>query len=386
MMFFALVFLASAPVSERLDLLKGKLGIITVTCLVWLVALLGLTYTPYLELGLIDLSLKLPIVVFPIMILSLKQDELKQSRYAAYGMVFGVGAVAILCIGIAAYKYLSTGEILFFYRDLVSPLRMMHPGYLSMYTVFALFLIGVWFYKKWSGSSLLPRVVVIFLGLLFILFLILLSSRMQILISFFLTNAFLLSFLLFKRRFRALLGLILLNSAFAFTISQFEFVQMRFYYLRNPEFSYDQEAKWNGTQMRLAIWTITLEVIQEDPWLGVGTGSAQPVLQEKYTEKGFNLAKEMKYNNHNQYLQQWMTNGIFGLFSWLLLLLLYLMLAIRSKNWVLLFLSGQIILSALTESVFQTQSGVVFIAFWFPLLLVASNSMISAIGRRASEG
>jgi len=72
-------------------------------------------------------------------------------------------------------------------------------------------------------------------------------------------------------------------------------------------------------------------------------------------------------NFHNQYLQSWAQVGIVGF-----LLLLYAVIGpLFTKNQHPLFLIfiGLTLVGLLTESMFERQSGVLFFAFMYPLLL-----------------
>ena len=72
-------------------------------------------------------------------------------------------------------------------------------------------------------------------------------------------------------------------------------------------------------------------------------------------------------NFHNQYLQSWAQVGIFGF----LLLLFAIVGPLFTKNQHPLFLMfiGLTSVGLLTESMFERQSGVLFFAFMYPLLL-----------------
>lgn len=375
MIFLGLVWLLQFPILDSIKVLRREALLLIISVTVFLVALAGVTYSDFPQAAWSEIQLKLPLLVLPIIFISLKDREIDW-KPAAYGQVVGVSVAGLICIGNALMHYFKTGEHHFFYRDLVDPLWM-HPGYLSMYTLLSIFILGRIIYRN---RKVFPQVLFIAIPLLIFMmvFMFLLAGRMQLLIAVILGNLYLLTFFILKRRIVAVVLMMLLNGLIVFGLSQLEFVAMRFYYLRNPDFSYSQEGKWNGTQMRLAIWTITLDEIRERPLLGSGTGSAQPVLQKAYKERNFALAQEQQYNNHNQYLQQWMTNGIAGLISYLLLIGGYFFLSIRRRHWLQLFVVCQLALSSLTESVLQTQSGVVYVAFWLPLLFIAASEATSS--------
>jgi O-antigen ligase len=374
MLFLIFVWLLQFPPRDILNSLRKEALLLIISTAIFFVSLAGMMYTDYFGLGWNEVLLKLPLLILPVLFISLKHKRIDW-KPAAYGQIVGVSVAGVICIGNALLTFLQTGQSQFFYKELVEPLWI-HPGYLSMYVLLSIFLLGRLVYRNRKAFSQINFIAVPLL--IFLLgFMFLLAGRMQILIGVILGNLYLITFFVVKRRIAAVVLMMMLNGLMVFGLSQLDFVAMRFYYLRNPEFSFDQEGKWNGTQMRLAIWTITLEEIRKEPVLGSGTGSAQPVLQKAYQEKNFALAEAQQYNNHNQYLQQWMTNGISGLLSFLLLIGGYFFQSIRRRHWLQLFVVSQIALSSLTESVLQTQSGVVYLAFWLPLLLIATNEVTS---------
>ncbi|MFN7604055.1 MAG: O-antigen ligase family protein [Bacteroidota bacterium] len=114
--------------------------------------------------------------------------------------------------------------------------------------------------------------------------------------------------------------------------------------------------------MRRAIWVCAIDVIKNDLWLGVGTGDGQDALQESYLNRNFVLAgKYNRFNAHNQYLQVAINFGLIGLLSWLgvLIWLLYH----QRRNWLLLTLITIFLFSMLTESMLETNKGVLTFSF-----------------------
>ncbi|MCX6285173.1 MAG: O-antigen ligase family protein [Bacteroidetes bacterium] len=119
-----------------------------------------------------------------------------------------------------------------------------------------------------------------------------------------------------------------------------------------------------STSDRLDIWKVSLDIIKSNLWIGVGTGDVKDVLIGKYKENKIKEALEFKLNAHNQYLQTFMTLGIPGITALLLMLVLPMISAFR-KRYLLYFVF--ILLFAaniLVESMFETQAGVVWYAFF----------------------
>jgi O-antigen ligase len=124
-----------------------------------------------------------------------------------------------------------------------------------------------------------------------------------------------------------------------------------------------------GTTGRLLIWENSLEIIRNNFLFGVGTGDVKDFLLEKYEENKFTYYQNKEFNAHNQYLQTFISLGLFGFIVLLLTLMLPLAYAIKNKQFIYLFFLIIFSLNLLVESMFETQAGVVFYAFFNSFLL-----------------
>lgn len=118
---------------------------------------------------------------------------------------------------------------------------------------------------------------------------------------------------------------------------------------------------------RFYIWEHAMEVIEESPWFGSGTGNANDKLRVAYQksdaqfwdgEKLYYL-RNIGYNYHNQFLQSWAQNGIIALLClFAMLFLLWRNATIPSR-----ILALTLLFSMLTESILERQAGVFFTSF-----------------------
>jgi O-antigen ligase len=118
----------------------------------------------------------------------------------------------------------------------------------------------------------------------------------------------------------------------------------------------------NSVNSRFEIWSQALSLFKNAPYFGYGTGDVKDCLMESYRASNFTYALEKKLNAHNQYLQTSVALGFLGLLSLLAFLFLPLY-PVRFSSFS--FFIGLVILNALTESIFETQKGVVFSAFFY---------------------
>jgi O-antigen ligase len=120
----------------------------------------------------------------------------------------------------------------------------------------------------------------------------------------------------------------------------------------------------------------TAEIVQEQKaWLkGVSPGDAQLMLDQKYItthmytgEVGRPDRGYIGFNTHNQFLESLLQNGIPGLLCFVVICAAMVAMAIQQKNRPFSTLVALLIAYAFTESVFETQYGIMLFIL-LPLL------------------
>ena len=124
---------------------------------------------------------------------------------------------------------------------------------------------------------------------------------------------------------------------------------------------------------RYIYWKTSIELIKQNPIIGVGTGDLNTGFNNHYDKYYKDLEKKYRWRSHNQYLSITVTFGILG-FIWFIFALFYPMIKMR-KTFNYLFITFFIIfiLSMLTEDTLETQAGVTFFAFFNSLFLFAQE-------------
>ena len=122
---------------------------------------------------------------------------------------------------------------------------------------------------------------------------------------------------------------------------------------------------WGGKALRIAIWKCAAGLAKEHLWIGVGTGDAQQELQKTYEKRKFYFASRYnEYNAHNQYLQETISNGIIGLLLLVLgFALPFVYFKDNDQSRVYGFMIVFFIITSITESVFETNKGIVLYTF-----------------------
>jgi O-antigen ligase len=93
-----------------------------------------------------------------------------------------------------------------------------------------------------------------------------------------------------------------------------------------------------------------------------------------YKERGMKGAFEHQLNAHNEYYQVFISLGIIGFILLLVTLYFPFIFAFRTGNTIYLLFLLIVVLNFLTESMFETQAGVMFYAFFNSLLCFSKNN------------
>jgi hypothetical protein len=129
---------------------------------------------------------------------------------------------------------------------------------------------------------------------------------------------------------------------------------------------------FNGLQFRLLQWRFVKEIMQENKaWLfGVTPANAQAKLDQKYLsthmytgESGRSDHGFLGYNTHNQFLEALLQSGVIGLLCFLVICVEMVRMAIQQKSRLLSALVILLIAYAFSESVFETQYGLILFIF-----------------------
>jgi O-antigen ligase len=126
-----------------------------------------------------------------------------------------------------------------------------------------------------------------------------------------------------------------------------------------------------STAERLSIWKASIEIIQEHYLLGVGTGDVKDTLYVKYAKNNMVSALKLKLNSHCQYLQTFIALGIIGFLVLVSMLLFPAIQAIRRRDYLYFLFVFLFAFNILVESMFETQAGIIFYAFFNAFLFLS---------------
>lgn len=338
---------------------------------IYLLYAVGLAWTEDQPAGWFDLEVKLSMLLVPI-VLSYSFITHQTLIKILKAFIEGCLVACIICIFYACYRYYFTTDINYFFYGALSYFH--HSSYFSMYLNFAILLLladllgyqRILTINKWSKFG-----IILFFGI-FILFI---SSKTAY-VTLLLTIIFgLFAWIRKTKKIKMLfvmIGLLLIIPPTLYHSS--DLIKSRVLEFINA-FDEKQEAEsLTGTTYRKIIWKESSHIITNNLITGVGTGDVKQKLKNRYEALNLNEAYEAGLNCHNQYLQTFMAIGIFGITTLLLMFFIPIYLSIKSRNFIYLSFLFLVMINFTTESMLETQSGVVFYAFMNSLLFLKLNN------------
>lgn len=458
------------------DFIHNKIAVMMVS--MYLMHFIGLIYTSDFQYAFKDLRIKLPLLVFPLILSSMKPLNRKQFDTVLWFFISSVFFVTIL----AAIKFISCDFV--DVRELsvfVSHIR------LSLCIVFSIFILGYYFVKR--NYSIIIKSIVIFLILWFLWIIMILESFIGLLIiatlcvilslyfSFKINNSFIkistiiiiaalpiisLHYIyktihnyrtpekviveqldthtklgnpyvfdtirygiedgryiglylakqetidawnnrsdktiesVYDKKYRILIRYLTSKNLRkdAEGVSQLTEDDIRniengvanYNYINNPGIktrimkiiiSYDnyvssKNANGSSVFQRVEYIKASLNIIKDNPLIGVGTGDIANAFQQYYEDTNSKLEKENRLRSHNQYLAITVAFGIIGLL-WYLFSLLYPLHEKKNRNYLYIIFLAIMLMSMLTEDTLETQIGVTLFAFFNSFLVFAND-------------
>lgn len=150
------------------------------------------------------------------------------------------------------------------------------------------------------------------------------------------------------------------------------------YFANTQQYIATHQNKTGSIAARIVLWNASIDFIRQHP-LGVGTGDLSDELHDFYMKNGMHVYAERGLNPHCQYLQTAGAIGIFSAICLLAMLVYYAVLGWRRRSPELLGIAVLFATSALVESLFERQKGVLFFAFFATVLLVNHSFKSAAV-------
>jgi len=325
----------------------------------YLIYLVGLTYTTDMADGLSDVETKLTLLVFPLLLFT--GPQLSKKNYNQIFMAFAIACALVILRGgfLTFYYNMVINEVGYF-----SVLTGIHSSFFCLYLGVAIFFLAQQITQE-GKEALSKKKKNLYIGLLLFLSvsIFFLMARMG-----FFTLVFLFSIFYITHQFKngktstglmKMIAVWCLVATIAWLIPTSKISIYGKINIPKVNITKKEEA-----DVRIPIWISSLEVARKQILFGVGTGDVHVELEKVYQKRNFKLGIQHEFNPHNQYLQTSIALGLIGL-SILLINFLYPMkLAFEKEHTIYLFFLLLFGMGCLTESLLERESGVLFFAFF----------------------
>lgn len=336
--------------------------------ILYLLNLIGIIYSSDTITAFGSVEKKLPLLIFPVIILTTDSLSIREVKKLLWIFVFSVTVTCLICVAYAFHRnnywdfFLNPNWFYFSYSDLTEIVGI-QPIYLSLYVELSFFIGLLFILTRWSTIHILIKMVgVMQIGFLYLI-IFLLAGKMAIL-STTVGIAMLLFYLLYKAK-RTWLALLSTGSIIVISlvlITQLPIVKERFMSAvgmeRTSQWVYGDPNQAYSGEARLVKWKATFNLIIENWLIGVGPGDMQGELNKEYDRIGFQLGIQESFNPHNQFLQTWLSTGIFGLLSIIGIVYFAFARSFNDENLLLFVISFIFAANCLTESMLERQYGI----------------------------
>jgi O-antigen ligase len=348
--------------------------------LLYLVFMLGLSYSSNLSFGIQKAETRLALFVLPIVLPTLKQANWYAKGELYFNWFIRVATwSSLLCIiqGVFHYfqevKALASGEIIlkpvgynYFFSSHLTDF-IMHPGYFAIYVVLAIFaLLNLALYNpnkylRWKHAFAL----VVLLSILFLSY-----AKAALLVFVVLSIVFGIQIAYHKRKMIFLLygGLVAIGAVlifYFFVPNTQERIQAIQDVMKTQKLD---PTSTESTQARAHTWRGAVHAIKKSPIFGFGTGDANDELFKSYRELNYTGVLSREFNAHNEYLQTALALGLIGVLFLVLPFVLLFSFAIKNRNF---YLGSWVILTGIVflfESYLNMQVGALFVGLFFSIL------------------
>lgn len=333
--------------------------------------IVGLLFTNNIPHGLFDLETKLSFLLFPFLACGVQINKKHIQRILTY---FTLGNIIIIPSliynsyqnfllekqGVVIHPDYFLGKFNF-YSSFFS--RIIHPSYFSLYiTLSILFVLYILF------TSTARKIVWILALLILCTGFYLCDSLMGFIAAGITVPVFL--FWKLKQTHKILFKISLaLGGLLIFASIIYYFPKIKEKYKAISHMDINKESK-DSIYGRVLAWKASIKLIKENPILGVGTGDVRDELLKKYQEMGYTGVAQKNYNPHNQYLQTYLSTGVLGFLTLLLLLLIPFVLSLIKGKILYSLFSLLFLLNLTAESMLENQAGIVFFCFFNTIFAV----------------
>jgi O-antigen ligase len=354
-------------ISNKKDIFFKTRLVLLIYILLFIVYVFSGIYSENRDWYIFEIEKKLGLLVLPLSFFVIAISK-NQKRNLLTVFAFSTVFWLVFCLILSFFKAYQTNDYSYLYMDKLADWIGMLRVYFSLYIFFSLIILWHDYVDKRGNKT-----IVVTSMLLCVLGMFLFMSRIQLPVLFLFLC--ILMFQYFKNKgflVSGILSLLVLGFIFGGLIYFIQPLNQQFLGALekfHPKHAYTLDA--NGFNERLIFWKCSIELIKENIFFGVGIGDLFEELSACYTNIG--LPRLNRFNCHNQYLQMWLSIGVFGFATFISLLIFHFKIAFKSKDSIYLAFLVVICLGFLTESLLELQRGIVFFIL-ISLIFYCSNT------------
>lgn len=374
---FGLYLLVQCILKKRLYFSKKDLPLHMLAVL-FLLHLIGLTYSENVEYAWTEIGIKLSFFAFPLIALMMPSISSKQGNHVKLAFIIGCLSYLVVSVVTGVYNSLEQNDFSYLSYELLS--APYHPTYAATYQAMAVFMLIQ--NPSWLKFGLGKRIVFWLILLLMVLFISMLASKAGLLALW--ISLLMAAIFFFKNKENLRRALLLTASLMILSIASALYLPGVSSRIENAVKDVQTNAPTNAnesslenvpeqeahssTSLRMVTWSASLKLLLENP-LGVGTGDTTNELVKIYDSTGEQHASEKKLNAHNQFLQTGAELGWPALIALCSSLALLFALYLKTKDFLLLNFLLLCGMNFLFESFIEVQAGIVFFCFWILIFL-----------------
>lgn len=135
-----------------------------------------------------------------------------------------------------------------------------------------------------------------------------------------------------------------------------------------------KEADAHTLTQRIEFLKTGKQIINDNFWMGVGTGDLQIKFNEYYHKLGSRLSMDWRLRAHNQFVTFFIAFGILG-FLWIIFAMIYpVFIEKKYNNYFFMVFFIIALLSMFNEDTLETQAGISFFAYFYCLFLLGNKT------------
>ncbi|NOW93867.1 O-antigen ligase [Mucilaginibacter sp. SG564] len=380
-MFYSHIILISFTLHTLIHLDKSRLKALRtfkqlVLPSVLFITIIATIYTINLKAAFNEWTLRIPLLLFPVMFLlnGLDWKKYRENFLMGFSLVCALTVFYLFVVVLATVRFYHMplraifGEG-FTNHNFAGPLKI-HATFFSFQLVVALvYLLSVLIKgvtTRWLRNIYIISCLILVCGM------IQLSSKSILIILFVAVNVVLPLYLLqAKQRRRYMITGWLITAVGIAGILSISTFRDRYITLLKDDISTDKTIPRNSDS-RFERWHIAAARIKDKPLLGYGSGSEVGLLKDDFYNAKMYSSYLKGLNSHNQYISFVLKSGIWGLVIYILTLVYGFKMAFKRKD--VLFISFMLIIAvvSVSENLLDVDKGVMFYSFFFSFFLFSA--------------